>query len=234
MPELLLQWLLQMQGLLHGCSKAIKQKPATPGLHSACSLSNCQQPQPEPDSKLVTCPTVKGELRSLSPTRQSSLVWPEGSGPLCNEMNCLSADQTSTHNSAGTGVQQDVAVSRGPLQLPQQGAQTLMQHAQQGATHGLVPGRSSQTEAEEGSGVSQAGGRLNLYQCQANTLHEAAAVKQRCMPDWGKSNQAQARQSSSMVCADHQSDETKVCSPSDFVMVKPVTCQNLQQEASRF
>ena len=197
MPELLLQQLLQLQGLLHGCSKAIKQmhKPAKPGLRSACSLSTCQQLQPEPNSKLVTGPTVKAELRGLSPTHQSSSVQPEGSVPLCllgNEVKCLSADTDPGHNSTASGVQQDVAVIRGPLQLPQQGAQMPMQYAQQGATHGLVPGRSSYTkaEAEKGSGCGQEGFSLGLDQCLANTLHEASAVKRRCMPDWGKSNRA--------------------------------------------
>ena len=184
--ELQLQWLLQLQGLLQGCTKAIKQmhKPAKPGLHSACSLSHSQQLQPEPDSKLVTCPAIQGELRGPSATHHSLLVRPEGSGPSClvgNEMSCVSADSKPDHNFTARGVQQGVAMTERPLQLPQQAA-----------TSGLVSGRSSQAEeeAEEESGFGQAGVRLGLDQCQAKLLHETAAVKRRCMPDWGKLNRA--------------------------------------------
>ena len=184
MPELQLRRLLQLQGLLQGCTKAIKQmhKPAQPGLHSACSLSNSQHLQPEPDSKLVTCPAIQGELRGPSATHHSTIVRPEGSGPLClagNKMNCMSADNTLGHNSAATGGQQDVGMTERPLQLPQQDA-----------TSRAVSGRISQAEAEEESGFGQAGVRLDLHQCQADLLHDTAAVKRRCMPDWGKPNRA--------------------------------------------
>ena len=216
MPELPLQRLLPLQGLLRGCTKAIKQmhKPAKPGLHSACSLSTCQQPQLDPDSRLLTYPTIKSQLEGIpsphppSSTRQGggqpvccletvkgsqvSCLLPAKAEPEGKTMGCLpvqaeTSNDTPGHNFSPTAVQQDACVTREPVEVPQ-GTQSPMQHAQQKVTHGSALGRSSTIEAETGSNHGQAGFRLGIHQRPAEPVHEAAAVKRRCMPNWGKSN----------------------------------------------
>lgn len=232
--------LLQLQGLLHGCTKAIKQmqQPAKPDRHSPCSLSSCPQLQPEPDSKLATCPTVKEELQG---SHESPLVRHEGRGllslldsltsglsaeakPADGLRSCFSekaepSDNTLGHSFTATQAQQNSAVTEEPWQLPQQGvhmpmqeaqqgAQTPLQHAQHGATCGGALSRSMQTEAEQGADHVQAGASMGLqHQRPAEALHEAAAVKRRCMPNWGKSNQAQA--GSANCAAVHQNKKTE-------------------------
>lgn len=261
MPELL----LQVQGLLHGCTKAIKQmqQTAKPDRHSACCLSTCPQPQSEPDSKLATCPTVKLELQG---PRESLSVRPEGRGRLSllgsltnglsaeakpdgDPMNCFSekaelSDNTLGHSPTATQAHQDAAVTEEPSQLPQQGvylpmqeaqegAQTPLQQAQHGATCKGALGRSTQTEAEQGADHAQAGVMMGLHhQRPAEVLHESAAVKRRCMPNWGKSNQAQAGLIRSANCAvAHQNKKTGMGLLSLVpAMVEAGRNQNVQQQ----
>lgn len=233
-----------LQGLLHDCTKAIKQmkQHAKPDQLTACSLSTCPRPESEPDCKLVTCPTIKAEVQG---THESLLVRPEGRGPLSllgsltnglsaeakpagGLMNCFPkkavlSDNTLGHSFTATQVQQNAAVTEELSQLPQQGVHMPMQEAQQGAqpplqqaqpraVYGSVLGRSMQTEAEQGVDHGQAGVRMGLqHQRPAEALHETAAVKRRCMPNWGKSNQAQAGLVSSANCAVvHQNKETEM------------------------
>ena len=235
MPTLLLQW-LQLQGLLHGCAQALNQmhKPAKLGLHRACSLSTCQQPQLEPDSRPLTCPTTKGGLEGASSSHQPAPRRQGGSRPVCflerakgnqisgllpakaepegKSMECLSSqtepsDNTPGNNSTAIGVQQSAILTEESFQLPH-GAQSPMQLAQNGGSQYYALGRSSK-EAEKGSNLNygQVGFRLGIHQRPAEPLREAAAVKRRCIPNWGKSSQAQI---SSTVCAGHQAKETEL------------------------
>ena len=236
--------LLAMQGLLHGCSKALKQirEPAQPCLPSACSLSTSQQVQAELDSKVLTCPAIKAEPGGCSAACQSSSGRPEGSrlvyllpkaNPAGSQMTSLSAmakpegSLTSCLSAKGepsgiapghvvlaSGVhQQDVLVTQEPFPQPQ-GSLTPSQLTQASAyaTHDIVSGNnSSQVEAERGSGIGQVGVRLGLCQCQAEQPHEPMeTVKRRCMPNWGKANEARTGPVSSTHCAGCHSDETRM------------------------
>lgn len=256
MPKLLLQW-LQLQGLLHGCTKALNQmhKPAKLGLHRACSLSTCQQPQLEPDSRPLTCPTTKGGLEGASSSHQPAPRRQGGSRPVCflerakgnqisgllpakaepegQSMGCFSvqtepSENTPGHNSTAIGVQQSPILTEDPFQLPQ-GAQSPMQLAQNGGSQCNALGWSSKAEAEKGSNLNygQVGFRLGIHQCPAEPLHEAAAVKRRCIANWGKSNQAQT---SSTVCAGHQAKETELHLSSSVPMMLEVPSQNKQRQ----
>lgn len=207
--------------MLHGCAKAIKQirRSAKPSRRTACVISAWQPVEPEAASSISACLDVKLESEGQSAKAESAgcplgglsyQAEPAGSLSVCQSRKappngtdsvCQVAHRTShQEGNASEDLSQqltaqqpqsvqdfELRTSSQSSQLPQAFQPRLHQINNDIAQ--LASARHGQAEA--GSEWGEAGVNLGSSQDRVGSSHGQAAVKRRCMPQWGKSLHAQ-------------------------------------------
>lgn len=197
----------------------------------------CQSLSVKSEGNHPVCPPLEAEPKGNHTSCLSAEAQLEGNLVICLSAKAeLKGSQQAQEecNTPAVGVLQDVPEVPDLPQLPQ-GIQTALHKGPQSRcpTHGMVVGDSTQVRAEGGLECHQAEVEPMPRLCQAGLHHGSAAVKLRCMPNWGKPKQAQTALPSNPGSAGCQSNQTGIAAlaPVPPVLTAAANLSHSVQEA---